>query len=458
MASRPPSQSTWAGRPRRHMRKRLPAPSTARPRAANSRMGSKVFNIVWSPWRDREISADPVPSPSPERGEGVFPQQSVRKFVASEVLAQPQRVVDRRMGVALGHAVADAEQQIASSALCKARLRLDREQRFDVDLALVARAFLERVVEAFVRTHAVLHHHLVDHPLFLGPGVFVLQHRHQLVALAVDLFQHQVAGHDHFLGVQAAVVGGEAGAADGHARLDIVGDDLHLGTFLGDEVGHRHTGELADGVVYQHVVARRDGAVEDVPAADHQAFGRAPVLVLLDKGVAAVCQDDDVRARVHDAFRVGTGTQAQVDIQARQFQLEPAGDAGHLVALRSLGRQADLPAEAVLLLEQGDVMAALGGDAGRFHPGRTTADDHYLALRPAGFFDDMRQAHIFAAGGRVLDAQYVQPLVLAVDAVVGTDALLDLVDLTHLDLGDQVRVGYMRAGHADHVDIDRKSV
>jgi hypothetical protein len=65
----------------------------------------------------------------------------------------------------------------------------------------------------------------------------------------------------------------------------------------------------------------------------------------------------------------------------------------------------------------------------------------------------VRHAHVFTGGGGVLDAQHVQALVLAVDAVVGADALLDLVDLAHLDLGDQVRVGDVGAGHADHVHV-----
>ena len=59
-----------------------------------------------------------------------------------EILAQPQGVVDGRVGITLGHAVADAEQQVAVAALLQARLGLDREQGFNVDLALVARTCL----------------------------------------------------------------------------------------------------------------------------------------------------------------------------------------------------------------------------------------------------------------------------------------------------------------------------
>ncbi|MCY1530661.1 hypothetical protein D9M68_658570 [compost metagenome] len=98
-------------------------------------------------------------------------------------------------------------------------------------------------------------------------------------------------------------------------------------------------------------------------------------------------------------------------------------------------------------------MAALCRYPRGFHAGRPAADHHHLALRPGGFLDDVRHAHVLAGGRGVLDAEDVEALVLAVDAVVGADALLDLVDLAHLDLGDQVRVGDVRAGHADHVHV-----
>ena len=98
-------------------------------------------------------------------------------------------------------------------------------------------------------------------------------------------------------------------------------------------------------------------------------------------------------------------------------------------------------------------MATFGGHASGFHPGRTGTDHHDFAFHPGGFLDDVRHAHVFTGGRGVLDAQHIQALVLTVDAVVGADALLDLVDLAHLDLGDQVRVGDVRAGHADHVDV-----
>ena len=57
------------------------------------------------------------PLPSPQEGEGARPGQTIDVVLGSEILAQPQRVVDSRMSVALGHAVADAEQQITVARL-----------------------------------------------------------------------------------------------------------------------------------------------------------------------------------------------------------------------------------------------------------------------------------------------------------------------------------------------------
>ncbi|MNQ81140.1 hypothetical protein D3C85_961470 [compost metagenome] len=160
-----------------------------------------------------------------------------------------------------------------------------------------------------------------------------------------------------------------------------------------------------------------------------------------------------VRTQVHDGRRIRRGTQAQIDFQPRQLQLEPAGDTGDLVALRGFRSCSDLPADEFFLLEQGHVVATFGRHASRFHPGRTGTDHHDFALHTGRLLDDVRHAHVFTGGRGVLDAQHVQALVLTVDAVVGADALLDLVDLAHLDLGDQVRVGDVGAGHADHVDV-----
>ncbi len=257
------------------------------------------------------------------------------------------------------------------------------------------------------------------------------QYRHQLVAFAVDLLQHHVPGHDHFFRVHAAVVSRERRTADGHARFDVVGDDLDLAALVGEEVGRRHPGELANGVVDQHVLARRNLAVKDVPAADHQAFSRAPVFVLFQERMTADGEHHHVRTQVENGCRIGCHAQAQVDFQTRQFQLKPASDTGDLVPLRRFRRGSDLPADEFFLLEQGHVVATFSRHTSRFHPGRTGTDHHDFALHPGRFLDDVRHAHVFTGSRGVLDAQHVQALVLTVDAVVGADTLFDLVDLAH---------------------------
>src|SRR5471032_959602 len=164
-------------------------------------------------------------------------------------------------------------------------------------------------------------------------------------------------------------------------------------------------------------------------------------------------QHHHFRAQVEDGRRVRRHAQAQVDVQACQFQLEPAGDPGNLVTLRGFRCGSDLPADKFFLLQQRHVVATFGSHPRRFHPGRAGTHHHDFAFWPGGFLDDVRHAHVFTGRGGVLDAQYIQALVLTVDAVVGADALFDLVDLAHLDLGDQVRIGNVGAGHADHVHI-----
>jgi hypothetical protein len=175
------------------------------------------------------------------------------------------------------------------------------------------------------------------------------------------------------------------------------------------------------------------------------------VFVLLER-MPTDRQHDHVRAQVLNGRHIGGGAQAQVDFQARQLQLVPAGDAGDLVTLRRLGAVVICPpmnsffSNRVTSWPRSAATRALPSRQGRHRPPPP-------CVWPGGLLDDVRHAHVFTGGRGVLDAQHIQALVLTVDAVVGADALFDLVDLAHLDLGDQVRVGDVGAGHADHVHI-----
>ena len=96
-------------------------------------------------------------------------------------------------------------------------------------------------------------------------------------------------------------------------------------------------------------------------------------------------------------------------------------------------------------------MTARGGDPGRLEPGRAGADHHDLARRPVRRRNHVRHRG-FAPGRGIVDAQCLAALVDAIDAVADPDARADALFLAAQDLGDDVRIGHVRARHADHVD------
>ena len=118
---------------------------------------------------------------------------------------------------------------------------------------------------------------------------------------------------------------------------------------------------------------------------------------------------------------------------------------------RGLGGQADLAAGVVRGLVDDDRVAALGRDARGLEPGGAGADDHDAARR-LGLGDRVRLLEL-AAGRGVVQAERHAALVDAVEAVVGADAGADALLLAAQDLRDDVRVGHVGAGHADHVEL-----
>ena len=116
-----------------------------------------------------------------------------------------------------------------------------------------------------------------------------------------------------------------------------------------------------------------------------------------------------------------------------------------------LGGEADLAAGVVGGLEDDDRVAALGGDARRLEAGGAGADDDDAA-RACGRGDGVRLLELAARRG-VVQAERHAALVDAVEAVVGADAGADALLLAAQDLRDDVRVGHVGAGHADHVEL-----
>ena len=197
--------------------------------------------------------------------------------------------------------------------------------------------------------------------------------------------------------------------------------------------------------------AGRDGTREDVPAADDETFVGAPPGHFAEVRQAAGREHDDVGPLVEDRRRVGFDPKPALYAEPLRLEVEPAHDAGHLLALRRLGREVDLAADLGLLLEQHDLVSALARDPRRLETGGAGADDDDLAPRAGRFLDDVRHRR-FAAGRGVLHAQHVEARVLPVDAVIGAHTLLDLVFAAVADLDHEVRIGDLGARHADHVD------
>src|SRR5215469_5214723 len=113
-----------------------------------------------------------------------------------EILAEPQRVIDRRMNIAAGYRIADAEELELALRVGLDRLRLALDDGAQIHLAAIARMRLEGEIELVHRQRAMLDDELVDDALLFLVGVFVLQHGYELVALAIDLRHRVIGRHD----------------------------------------------------------------------------------------------------------------------------------------------------------------------------------------------------------------------------------------------------------------------
>jgi hypothetical protein len=222
------------------------------------------------------------------------------------------------------------------------------------------------------------------------------------------------------------------------------------GTRLGGGLGGLQRRRAGAVVVDQHRGAGANVAGEDVPGGhgERAALGD-PVGVR-----QAARRDDDVRRPGEHVLGGSVDVEAEGDAVAGALRHAPVDDADHLAPGWGAGGEADLAARPVGRLEDGDGMAAGRGDARRLQAGGAGADhrDAQALRRPPG--DDVRHRRL-AAGGGVVDAERGAAGVDAVEAIGGADAGADAVLLAGEDPGDDVRVGDVRAGHADHVELAR---
>src|SRR6185437_14919778 len=157
-------------------------------------------------------------------------------------------------------------------------------------------------------------------------------------------------------------------------------------------------------------------------------------------------RDNDVRLR--------PGAKMKSDASRRALFHTPVDDSHHLLATRASGCKPHLPAWFVGRLEHDDVMPAFRSDARGLEAARASANnDHFLPT--AGLGDLVRHGR-FAACGGVVYAIGGAALVDAIEAVVRPDAGPDVPLAFLSDLPHDMRVGHMRARHADKVDFARR--
>src|SRR5471030_1995186 len=143
---------------------------------------------------------------------------------------------------------------------------------------------------------------------------------------------------------------------------------------------------------------------------------------------------------------------AQLQLHADRLDLaaEVAYRLRELLLAGNLHGDLELAADAVAGIEQGDVMAAFGGDGGGRQPGRPGADHRHAARPGADGVDQFRLvagARIDQATGALVGERVVQA------GLVAADAGVDFVGAAFGGLDDKVRVGQEGPCHRHHVGI-----
>ena len=152
-----------------------------------------------------------------------------------------------------------------------------------------------------------------------------------------------------------------------------------------------------------------------------------------------------IRCLFEDILPVGELVQPDTHAEALDLALQPVGDTQKVAPPPRLSGKQHLAAELRRCLEKHHLMSAFRADARRRHAGRPAADNDDLASRRGRWPDHVRKLRL-AGGGRVLDA------VAVVRAIGGPDTVADPVLLAAFQLGDDIGIGDVAAGHADKID------
>ena len=297
---------------------------------------------------------------------------------------------------------------------------------------------------------------------------------HGLVALAqdqaVDVFQQHGFAAGGVLQVHGAVVAAvEAGVGNDRDRqfvqfagqlvahverqvfaaVGAVDRQLHLVPGAYQALGDAGADPVAAPVGHHDAAAQLHFIPQHLPGVHHlqvaAAFEVRPV------GLGAGGDDHVVGVFPLDQGAVDSGVAHHFHPGQLHFPLQVGAGAAEFAAPGQQLRQLDLATQLRAGFVEGDLVAALRGDGGGFHPGRAAAHHQDAFAASAGFGLAVEQ---FAAGFRVLDAGDRQALVEVADArLVAGDASAHVFGSAAVALVGHLRVADQRAGHAAHIGL-----
>ncbi len=129
----------------------------------------------------------------------------------------------------------------------------------------------------------------------------------------------------------------------------------------------------------------------------------------------------------------------------------PVDDAYHLLTGAAARCQTYLAARFAGRLINNDFVTALGSNTGRFEATGTRSNHHDLALH-LRTGDLVRHGELATRSG-VVNAVRRAALIDAIETIIRADTGADVVLALLDDFAHNVRVGHVRPGHADHVDL-----
>ena len=167
----------------------------------------------------------------------------------------------------------------------------------------------------------------------------------------------------------------------------------------------------------------------------------------VDIGGPARRQDDEIGLLGQNVGLLDQRIEPDLDAKPLQFLRAPIDDADEVLAPAGTGSDQNLPAKAVGRLEQDDLVAPFGADAGGFEPRRSAADDDDLPRRPVGRRDAVAEGRL-ASARRVVEAgRAVLRLTMG-----RPDARADRVLEAGRELRHDMRIGDMGARHRHHIE------